>query len=200
MKVSDYLTWLAEAILQEVLTLAWRHTVARHGQPQRSDGTLCDPAFVIVGYGKVGGIELGHGSDLDLVFIHDGDPAAETNGAKPIDTAQFFTRLGQRIIHLLTTQTTSGQLYEVDMRLRPSGASGLLVSSLGAFERYQSQEAWTWEHQALVRARVLVGCPQLTATSNGCAPVCWVASAISRRCAARSARCARRCVTTSAPA
>ncbi len=163
MKVSDYLTWLAEAILQEVLTLAWRHTVARHGQPQRSDGTLCDPAFVIVGYGKVGGIELGHGSDLDLVFIHDGDPAAETNGAKPIDTAQFFTRLGQRIIHLLTTQTTSGQLYEVDMRLRPSGASGLLVSSLGAFERYQSQEAWTWEHQALVRARVLVGCPQLTA-------------------------------------
>lgn len=78
MKVSDYLTWLAEAILQEVLTLAWRHTVARHGQPQRSDGTLCDPAFVIVGYGKVGGIELGHGSDMDLVFIHDGDPAAET--------------------------------------------------------------------------------------------------------------------------
>ena len=152
MKVSDYLTRLAEAILREVLTLARRHTVARHGQPQRSDGTLCDPAFVIVGYGKVGGIELGHGSDLDLVFIHDGDPAAETNGAKPIDTAQFFTRLGQRIIHLLTTQTTSGQLYEVDMRLRPSGASGLLVSSLGAFERYQSQEARTWEHRALVRA------------------------------------------------
>ena len=163
MKVSDYLTWLAEAILQEVLTLAWRHTVARHGQPRRSDGTLCDPAFIIVGYGKVGGIELGHGSDLDLVFIHDGDAAAETNGAKPIDTAQFFTRLGQRIIHLLTTQTTSGQLYEVDMRLRPSGAAGLLVSSLGAFERYQSEEAWTWEHQALVRARVLVGCPQLSA-------------------------------------
>src|SRR5690606_6685106 len=141
-----------------VLTLAWRHTVARHGQPQRSDGTLCDPAFVIVGYGKVGGIELGHGSDLDLVFIHDGDPQAETDGPKPIDTAQFFTRLGQRIIHLLTTQTNSGQLYEVDLRLRPSGASGLLVSSLGAFERYQENEAWTWEHQALVRARMLVGC------------------------------------------
>ena len=161
MKVSDYLTWLAEAILAEVLALAWRHTVARHGQPRRSDGSLCDPAFIIVGYGKVGGIELGHGSDLDLVFIHDGDSNAETDGAKPIDGAQFFTRLGQRIIHLLTTQTTSGQLYEVDMRLRPSGASGLLVSSLGAFERYQTQEAWTWEHQALVRARVLVGCPQL---------------------------------------
>ncbi|WP_459206983.1 bifunctional [glutamate--ammonia ligase]-adenylyl-L-tyrosine phosphorylase/[glutamate--ammonia-ligase] adenylyltransferase [Pseudomonas sp. MLB6B] len=161
MKVSDYLTWLAEAILDQVLALAWRHTVARHGQPKRSDGSLCDPAFVIVGYGKVGGIELGHGSDLDLVFIHDGDPHAETDGDKPIDGAQFFTRLGQRIIHLLTTQTNSGQLYDVDMRLRPSGAAGLLVSSLGAFERYQRNEAWTWEHQALVRARVLVGCKQV---------------------------------------
>ncbi|WP_109513503.1 bifunctional [glutamate--ammonia ligase]-adenylyl-L-tyrosine phosphorylase/[glutamate--ammonia-ligase] adenylyltransferase [Pseudomonas ovata] len=157
MKVSDYLTWLAEAILQQVLALAWRHTVARHGTPLRPDGTPCDPAFVIVGYGKVGGIELGHGSDLDLVFIHDGDPQAETCGPKPIDGAQFFTRLGQRIIHLITAQTNSGQLYEVDMRLRPSGAAGLLVSSVGAFARYQENEAWTWEHQALVRARVLVG-------------------------------------------
>jgi glutamate-ammonia-ligase adenylyltransferase len=157
MKVSDYLTWLAEAILEQVLALAWRHTAARHGAPRRPDGTPCDPGFVIVGYGKVGGIELGHGSDLDLVFIHDGDPQAETDGLKPIDGAQFFTRLGQRIIHLLTTQTNSGQLYEVDMRLRPSGAAGLLVSSLGAFARYQENEAWTWEHQALVRARVLVG-------------------------------------------
>ena len=163
MKVSDYLTWLAEAILNQVLALAWRQTVARHGRPQRSDGSPCDPGFIIVGYGKMGGLELGHGSDLDLVFIHDGDPQAETDGAKPIDSAQFFTRLGQRIIHLLTTQTASGQLYDVDMRLRPSGASGLLVSSVGAFERYQQNEAWTWEHQALVRARVLVGCPQVGA-------------------------------------
>jgi len=163
MKVSDYLTWLAEAILEQVLALAWRQTVAKYGTPQRSDGSLCDPGFIIVGYGKVGGIELGHGSDLDLVFIHDGDPNADTDGPKPIDSAQFFTRLGQRIIHLLTAQTTSGQLYDVDMRLRPSGASGLLVSSLGAFERYQQNEAWTWEHQALVRARVLVGCQQVGA-------------------------------------
>jgi len=157
MKVSDYLTWLAEAILEQVLALAWRQTVAKYGTPLRTDGTLCDPGFIIVGYGKVGGLELGHGSDLDLVFIHDGDPQAETDGPKSIDGAQFFTRLGQRIIHLLTAQTNSGQLYEVDMRLRPSGASGLLVSSLGAFARYQESEAWTWEHQALVRARVLVG-------------------------------------------
>ncbi|HEX5841732.1 MAG TPA: bifunctional [glutamate--ammonia ligase]-adenylyl-L-tyrosine phosphorylase/[glutamate--ammonia-ligase] adenylyltransferase [Pseudomonas sp.] len=161
MKVSDYLTWLAEAILDQVLALAWRHTVSKYGTPRRADGSLCDPDFVIVGYGKVGGIELGHGSDLDLVFIHDGDPQAETDGEKSIDGAQFFNRLGQRIIHLLTTQTNSGQLYEVDMRLRPSGAAGLLVSSLGAFLRYQENEAWTWEHQALVRARVLVGCPRV---------------------------------------
>ncbi|MET1077550.1 MAG: bifunctional [glutamate--ammonia ligase]-adenylyl-L-tyrosine phosphorylase/[glutamate--ammonia-ligase] adenylyltransferase [Pseudomonas sp.] len=163
MKVSDYLTWLAEAILEQVLALAWQQTVARSGTPRRADGSLCDPDFIVVGYGKVGGLELGPGSDLDLVFIHDGDPQAETDGAKPIDGAQFFTRLGQRIIHLLTAQTPSGQLYDVDMRLRPSGASGLLVSSLGAFQRYQESEAWTWEHQALVRARVLVGCPRVQA-------------------------------------
>ena len=161
MKVSDYLTWLAEAILDQVLALAWRQTVAKYGNPRRADGSLCDPDFIIVGYGKVGGLEFGHGSDLDLVFIHDGDSQAETDGAKPIDGAQFFARLGQRIIHLLTTQTTSGQLYEVDMRLRPSGAAGLLVSSLAAFQRYQENEAWTWEHQALVRARVLTGCARV---------------------------------------
>ncbi|MFC0709323.1 bifunctional [glutamate--ammonia ligase]-adenylyl-L-tyrosine phosphorylase/[glutamate--ammonia-ligase] adenylyltransferase [Azorhizophilus paspali] len=161
MKVSDYLTWLAEAILDQVLSLAWRQMVVRHGNPRRSDGSPCELDFLIVGYGKVGGIELGHGSDLDLVFIHDGDPQAETDGAKPIDGAQFFTRLGQRIVHLLTTQTPSGQLYKVDMRLRPSGNAGLLVSSLGAFRRYQEHEAWTWEHQALVRARALVGSPRL---------------------------------------
>ena len=161
MKVSDYLTWLAEAILDQVLALAWRQSVAKYGNPRRADGSLCDPDFIIVGYGKVGGLEFGHGSDLDLVFIHDGDSQAETDGAKPIDGAQFFARLGQRIIHLLTTQTTSGQLYEVDMRLRPSGAAGLLVSSLAAFQRYQENEAWTWEHQALVRARVLTGCARV---------------------------------------
>ncbi|MFC3608412.1 bifunctional [glutamate--ammonia ligase]-adenylyl-L-tyrosine phosphorylase/[glutamate--ammonia-ligase] adenylyltransferase [Stutzerimonas tarimensis] len=161
MKVSDYLTRLAEAILGQVLSLAWRNVVARYGRPRHRDGSLCDNAFIIVGYGKVGGIELGHGSDLDLVFIHDGDPVAETDGPKAIDGAQFFMRLGQRIIHLLTTHTTSGQLYEVDMRLRPSGASGLLVTSLSAYREYQNEKAWTWEHQALVRARMLAGCARL---------------------------------------
>lgn len=161
MKVSDYLTWLAEAILEQVLSLTWDQLVQRHGRPTRVDGTPCDPDFIIIGYGKSGGLELGHGSDLDLVFIHDGDPQCETDGAKPIDGAQFYTRLGQKIIHFLTAQTPSGMLYEVDMRLRPSGASGLLVSSLRAFEAYQLGEAWTWEHQALVRARVLAGCKRV---------------------------------------
>src|SRR5690606_38079955 len=110
MKVSDYLTWLAEAILDQVLALAWRQTTEKYGRPKRADGSTCELDFVVVGYGKVGGIELGHGSDLDLVFLHDGDPEAETDGPKSIDGSQFFTRLGQRIIHLLTTQTTSGSL------------------------------------------------------------------------------------------
>lgn len=162
MKVSDYLTWIAEAILQQVLQLAWRELSARHGVPRRRDGSACELDFVIIGYGKVGGIELGHGSDLDLVFIHDGDPQTETDGPKPIEGNKFYTRLGQRIIHILSTQTTSGALYEVDMRLRPSGESGLLVSSLESFARYQREDAWTWEHQALVRARVLAGCKRLS--------------------------------------
>ena len=161
MKVSDYLTWIAEAILQQVLQLAWRDMVRRHGLPRRHDGSPCELDFIIVGYGKVGGIELGHGSDLDLVFIHDGDTEAETDGERPLDGGRFYTRLGQRIIHMLNTQTTSGVLYDVDMRLRPSGDSGLLVTSLEAFARYQRETAWTWEHQALVRARPLAGCTAL---------------------------------------
>ncbi|GGI90859.1 bifunctional [glutamate--ammonia ligase]-adenylyl-L-tyrosine phosphorylase/[glutamate--ammonia-ligase] adenylyltransferase [Halopseudomonas pertucinogena] len=161
MKVSDYLTWIAEAILQQVLQLAWRDMVRRHGLPRRHDGSPCELDFTIVGYGKVGGIELGHGSDLDLVFIHDGDTDAETDGPRPLDGGRFYTRLGQRIIHMLNAQTPSGVLYDVDMRLRPSGDSGLLVTSLDAFARYQRETAWTWEHQALVRARPLAGCPAL---------------------------------------
>ncbi len=161
MKVSDYLTWIAEAILQQVLQLAWRDMVSRHGLPRRHDGSACELDFIIVGYGKVGGIELGHSSDLDLVFIHDGDTEAETDGERPLDGGRFYARLGQRIIHMLNAQTPSGVLYDVDMRLRPSGDSGLLVTSLAAFARYQQETAWTWEHQALVRARPLAGCTAL---------------------------------------
>lgn len=161
MKVSDYLTYIAEVILEHVLELAWQQLTARHGRPQDADGNLCDPNFVIVGYGKVGGIELGHGSDLDLVFLHNAAAQKMTDGDRPIDGQTFYTRLGQKIIHILNTRTPSGQVYEVDMRLRPSGNSGLLVASLAAFEKYQDDEAWTWEKQALVRARVVAGCPLL---------------------------------------
>lgn len=158
MKVSDYLTYISEVCLDAVLQLAWLQMVERYGRPTREGGESCELDFAIIAYGKLGGIELSYGSDLDLVFIHDADAMGSTDGEKPIDNSVFFTRLGQRIIHLLTAQTPSGRLYEVDMRLRPSGASGLLVTSLKAFEKYQRTQAWTWEHQALVRARFIAGC------------------------------------------
>jgi len=157
MKVSDYLTWLAEVVLDHVVDVAMSNLVSRHGYPRRADGSPCTSNFAIIGYGKLGGIELGYTSDLDLVFVHDADPSLSTDGERSIDNAVFYTRLGQRIVHILTTQTPSGQLYEVDMRLRPSGNSGLLVSTLAAFEKYQHNQAWTWEHQALARARGVAG-------------------------------------------
>ena len=160
MQVSDYLTWLAEAILTAVLDIARTHLGARHGNPGTAPGAPA-PGFLILGYGKLGGIELAHGSDLDLVFLHDAQSDLDTDGEQPLSNEQFFIRLGQRIIHILNTRTASGTLYEVDMRLRPSGNSGLPVSSLTAFERYQRSDAWIWEHQALVRARAIAGDPTL---------------------------------------
>ncbi|GGE74826.1 glutamate-ammonia-ligase adenylyltransferase [Streptosporangium jomthongense] len=157
MKVSDYLTWIAEVVLDHVIDVAFANLVARHGYPGRADGAANETDFAIIGYGKLGGIELGYTSDLDLVFVHGADPELVTDGDKPIDNAVFYTRLGQRIVHILNAQTPSGQLYEVDMRLRPSGNSGLLVSTLQAFRKYQLNDAWTWEHQALARARGVAG-------------------------------------------
>lgn len=164
MKVSDYLTFIAEVILDAVLAMAWKHITRKHGAPEGLNAR--EPAFLIVGYGKLGGIELGYSSDLDLVFLHDHDGKGVTDGPRSIDTPVFFTRLGQRIIHLLTAVTPAGSLYEVDMRLRPSGNSGLLVTSLTAFADYQRQNAWTWEHQALVRARVVAGSESLAEKFN----------------------------------
>ncbi|HBT05565.1 MAG TPA: bifunctional glutamine synthetase adenylyltransferase/deadenyltransferase, partial [Alcanivorax sp.] len=111
MKVSDYLTWLAESILNQVVMLAWEPMVERHGRPLRDDGQPCSPDFVVVGYGKLGGIELGHNSDLDLVFLHDAASGGSTDGDKPVSNEQFYARLGQRIVHILSTRTMSGQLY-----------------------------------------------------------------------------------------
>ncbi len=157
MRTSDHLTEIAEAVLNQVLELSWNHLVAKHGMPSSSlEGMACSRGFAVIAYGKLGGIELGYGSDLDLVFLHAGNPG-ETDGDTPIDNSQFFARLGQRVIHMLTARTSAGYLYEVDMRLRPSGSSGVLVSDVDAFEQYQSEKAWTWEHQALVRSRPIGG-------------------------------------------
>jgi glutamate-ammonia-ligase adenylyltransferase len=113
----------------------------------------------------LGGLELGYGSDLDLVFLHDSTGEAQnTDGEKSLDNSVFFVRLTRRIINILTSPTSSGNLYEVDTRLRPSGKSGLLVSSLSAFDRYQREDAWTWEHQALLRGRIVAG-PDLMRSS-----------------------------------
>lgn len=160
MKVSDALTWIAEVVLSAALDLALAALVHRHGLPRCSNGervTLDAPAFAIIGYGKLGGIELGYGSDLDLVFLHDVDEQAETDGGKPISGMEFCARLAQKVMSLLTTQTLDGRTYEIDTRLRPSGHAGLLVASVAAFRRYQEKNAWLWEHQALVRARGLCG-------------------------------------------
>ncbi len=158
MVVSDHLTDIAEVMVEAAFDLAWRHLVARHGRPQCGDSRVCDTGFAVIGYGKLGGLELGYGSDLDLVFLHSVESADHsTTGDKPIDNAVFYARLGQRMIHILNTRTPAGVLYEVDTRLRPSGASGLLVSNVDAYADYQREHAWTWEHQALVRARLITG-------------------------------------------
>ena len=159
MIVSDHLTEIAETLLRKVLDLAWADLLPKFGQPRCVvDGVERDAQFAIVAYGKLGGIELNYGSDLDLVFLHDsaGDQQC-TGGPRSIDNSTFFAKLVQRIIYLLTTRTGAGDLYEVDTRLRPSGRSGLLVSSFAAFAEYQRHQAWTWEHQALTRTRLVAG-------------------------------------------
>jgi glutamate-ammonia-ligase adenylyltransferase len=159
MKVSDMLTETAELLLRFALELAWAELVAKHGRPLYGEPPdLHEAGFAIVGYGKLGGLELGYGSDLDLVFLHDSAGShQETDGARAIDNARFFARLVQRLIHFLSIQTSSGRLYEIDTRLRPSGGAGLLVTSLDNFRRYQLKDAWIWEHQALLRSRAVAG-------------------------------------------
>ncbi|HIF5955198.1 TPA: bifunctional [glutamate--ammonia ligase]-adenylyl-L-tyrosine phosphorylase/[glutamate--ammonia-ligase] adenylyltransferase [Vibrio parahaemolyticus] len=156
MKVSDHLTYLAEAIVEAVVSQAWLQVSEKYGEPTHVKDRE-GKGFAVIGYGKVGGWELGYNSDLDIVFMHDCPVNVYTDGKKEIDGRQFYLRLAQRIIHIFSTRTASGILYEVDTRLRPSGASGLLVSPTDAFEDYQHQDAWTWEHQALVRARMIYG-------------------------------------------
>ena len=147
MHVSDYLSHLAEAVLEHTLRWSWEQCAAQQGG---KDSTERRP-FIVVGYGKLGGLELGPGSDLDLVFLHD----------LPLSESRFVHRLAQKLLHCLTAPTYLGPLYEIDMRLRPSGNAGTMVSSLRAFEDYQRNRAWVWEHQALVRARAVAGDAEL---------------------------------------
>jgi glutamate-ammonia-ligase adenylyltransferase len=154
MKVSDYLTWIAQAVLQVSHDYAWQTMTAKHGFPEGCESS----PLMIIGYGKLGGIELGYGSDLDIVFLYHGIAATgRTNGARSLEHGPFLTRLCQKLISVLTTMMPAGQLYEVDTRLRPNGTSGMMVSSLDGFVQYQQEKAWNWEHQALIRARAMVG-------------------------------------------
>jgi len=159
MRVSDRLTDVAELVLEEALQLALTELSAKHGAPRcMVDGEPRDAGFAVAGYGKLGGLELGYGSDLDIVFLHDSaGEQQQTDGDKPLDNGMFFARVARRVTTILTMHTPTGPLYEVDTRLRPSGNSGLLVTSVNALDGYQKNEAWTWEHQALLRARAVAG-------------------------------------------
>jgi glutamate-ammonia-ligase adenylyltransferase len=166
MKVSDRLTEIAEIIVERAMALGWQQITAQYGTPMcdDADGTRRAVRVCAVGYGKLGGMELGYSSDLDLVFLHDSrGEVQETNAAKPIDNQVFFVRLAQRIMHILTVHSAAGRLYEVDVRLRPSGKGGMLITNIDAFAEYQQKEAWTWEHQALLHARAVAGSPELRA-------------------------------------
>ncbi len=158
-QVGLHLAHIAEVVLKLSLETAQQGLVAKHGEPGcPGDNPPCAPGFAVVGYGKLGSLELGYGSDLDMIFLYRScESGGQTAGPRVVPNEVFFARLGQRLIHILTTRTRAGLLYEVDMRLRPSGRAGPLVTSLSAYRDYQRQRAWTWEHQALVRARVLAG-------------------------------------------
>lgn len=156
MQVSDNLSMIAELVLYHSYEKAYTLLSERYGIPRAADAGKAH--FAIIGYGKLGGLELGYGSDLDLVFLYDDqDAQGTTDGKRPIPNQMFFTRLAQRISNYLSAPSMSGVLYAVDTRLRPGGKSGLLVSSLDAFRTYQHKQAWVWEHQALIRARHVLG-------------------------------------------
>ena len=143
-RLADHLSALADVVLDATLATCWAHLAGPDAPP---------PRFAIVGYGKLGGKELGYASDLDIVFLYDVDADVEDADA----TLARCTRLAQRINTWLTTNTPAGHLYETDLRLRPDGSKGLIASSFAAFKRYQREHAWTWEHQALTRARHCAG-------------------------------------------
>jgi len=142
--------------LEKSTAIAWDIVAKKHGTPP--DTSSEKSYFGILGFGKLGGLELSYSSDLDLIFICNyPEGNALTDGRKKISSMQFYANLGQRIRSLLNTPMLSGMAYEVDVRLRPRGEAGLLVTPLSGYEDYLNNEAWTWEHQALVRARFVNG-------------------------------------------
>ncbi|WP_367103280.1 bifunctional [glutamate--ammonia ligase]-adenylyl-L-tyrosine phosphorylase/[glutamate--ammonia-ligase] adenylyltransferase [uncultured Psychrobacter sp.] len=166
MKVSDSLTYIAAVVLEAALERAFAELVKRYGYPIAQDGdpvTEADCGFAIIGYGKLGGLELSYSSDLDLVFLHKIKEQGMTTGENSVSGMKFAARLAQKLMTYLNTQTRDGRAYEVDMRLRPSGNAGMMVVSCHAFETYQLDKAWSWEHQALVRARAICGDKRVTA-------------------------------------
>ncbi|PJK11574.1 bifunctional [glutamate--ammonia ligase]-adenylyl-L-tyrosine phosphorylase/[glutamate--ammonia-ligase] adenylyltransferase [Lysobacteraceae bacterium NML08-0793] len=144
------LAWLADAVVAQVLEIAGQEL-------QHSHGHVPGAQFAVIGYGSLGGQELGFGSDLDLVFLYDAVPDAESDGRRPLDAQRWFARLAQKIVGYLQTATAAGRLFDVDVRLRPDGSKAMLVSSIEGFAHYQHARAWTWEKQALVRARCVAG-------------------------------------------
>lgn len=153
---TQQLAWLADAVVRVVLRMVQSEVVAVHGQ-------VSSGCFAVIGYGSLGGEELGFGSDLDLVFLFDAPADAVSDGARPLEAGRWYARLAQKLVALLGAVTGAGRLYDVDVRLRPDGAKGLLVSSLASYREYQRERAWTWEHQALVRARGVAGDASLLA-------------------------------------
>jgi [glutamine synthetase] adenylyltransferase / [glutamine synthetase]-adenylyl-L-tyrosine phosphorylase len=150
MAVGQALSRVAEAALSVL-------SDAATSEFERVHGRIAGGELIVMGYGRLGGGALTHASDLDLVFLFSGAHSAESDGARPLGATLYFNRLAQRVIAALSVPTAEGALYEVDVRLRPSGAQGPIAVSLDAFERYQRESAWTWEHMALARSRVLYG-------------------------------------------
>jgi glutamate-ammonia-ligase adenylyltransferase len=152
----------AFAAIADAILIALHHKVA--AMMHAAHGAVPGGESAILAMGKLGGREMAANSDLDLIVVYDHDPArAESDGPRPLPASQYFARLTQRLINAVTTPTNSGRLYEADMRLRPSGRSGPLATSLTAFADYQRNEAWTWEHMALTRARVASASPAFAA-------------------------------------
>ncbi len=148
---------LAQAVVVTVLAMAEADMRAAHG-------AIPGGRFAIIGYGSLGGLELGFGSDLDLVFLHDNPAGVEaSDGPRPLEPGRWYARLAQKVMALLGAVTAAGRLYDIDVRLRPDGGKGSLVSSLASYTEYQRERAWTWEHQALVRARGVAGDASLLA-------------------------------------